>query len=214
MPLHSATVDNQGIALAIWQLHDAESLHREATARSLNLTELATIQHPKRYTESVAGRLALYEAGKLLGYAFSQITKDEFGKPHVTEAGYEISLTHSSEFAAAIVSQIPCGLDIEPIRAKLNRVCSKFLSEHELAHAAQDTERLCVYWTAKEAIYKLYGKRQLVFKRDIAIEVFTLQEEIALTGFLLTSAAQQQIWLRSLSLPGYRLTYTVPTPTP
>ena len=210
MPLHSATVDHQGTALAIWQLHEVESLPSEANTRGLDLSELATIQHPQRYEESVASRIALYEAGKVLGHELIRVIKDEFGKPHVAIAGCEISLTHSSEFAAAIVSPTSCGIDIEPIRDKLNRVCGKFLSETELAHAAQNTERLCVYWTAKEAIYKLYGKRQLIFKEDILIDTFTLHEDLRLSGHLLSQTGQKQVWLRSLRLPGHRLTYTSP----
>jgi len=208
MPLLHLHTPSPNHVLAIWQLDEAEALAALARTRGLDLQGLEEIKHPQRYRESVAGRLALYEAGLLQGLSLTRLQKDSHGKPHVTDAGWHVSITHSSDYAAALLSPSPCGLDIEPIRPKLNRVCAKFLSAAELSHAADRTEYLCVYWTAKEAIYKLHGRRQLIFKEDIAIAPFHIQPAFQFYGSLHHAGQSTRFLLHGLSLPGYQLSYT------
>ena len=209
MPLLSSTLESNHAAVAIWQLQAHEDLAALASGHGLDLEAVEEIRHPQRQRESTAGRLALYEAGKALGLSLTQLHKDEFGKPHISNEGYAVSITHSADYAAALVTRQQCGIDVEPIRPKLNRVCSKFLSEAELSHAADDTEHLCVYWTCKEAVYKYYGKRQLIFKEDIIIAPFELSDDFLLTATLQAAGSKETVRLRSIRLGQYRLSYTL-----
>ena len=99
------------------------------------------------------------------------IKKDQFGKPHLLGTDWHISIAHCYPLAvAAINHQSAIGIDIEKPRTQLNRISKKFLSNMELQHAGSDLQLLCRYWTAKEALYKIYGRKKLIFKEHIAIE--------------------------------------------
>jgi hypothetical protein len=48
------------------------------------------------------------------------------------------------------------------------------LSDNELAFAQSDLNRLTLLWAGKEALYKLYGQKQLIFKTDMLIPDFEI----------------------------------------
>ncbi|MGI9541761.1 MAG: 4'-phosphopantetheinyl transferase family protein, partial [Cyclobacteriaceae bacterium] len=80
---------------------------------------------------------------------------------------------HSFPYAVAIIDhQKPVGIDIEKPRLQLQRIAPKFLNHSEEIAAAQDLTKLCWYWAAKETLYKIYGRKKLIFKKDLAIEPF------------------------------------------
>jgi 4'-phosphopantetheinyl transferase len=103
-----------------------------------------------------------------------------------------VSLSHTSNYAVAIVSlEEEVGIDIEKISNKLSRVSHKFLSEPERLHAGNDLLKMCIYWCAKESLYKWYGKKNLSFKENIFIEPFEenptrISGEIFIDGVLKT----------------------------
>lgn len=151
----------------------------EATLRaSLMLTvpeqeDLAGISHPMQRVEWLACRGAIRQLVEEQGLVYRGLYKDEFGKPHLIGAPWHISLSHTSGWAAAVLHRTrPVGIDIEPIRDQFRRVVPRVLSEAEIAHAAGEPSRLAVYWCAKEALYKLYGKRQLSFRDHLHVEPF------------------------------------------
>ena len=210
MPLHTAYKINDQHSLAIWHILPDEDLGAEALAQGLDLDELAPIHHKGRYRESIAGRLALESAAVLLGITAREVEKDEFGKPHLSAKAADISITHSSDYAAAVVSHAgPCGIDIEPVRDKLLRVSPKFLSEAELAHAAGDLDALCFYWTAKESVYKLYGRRSLIFKENIHIAPFAFAERVEGEGALVMEEGTSRYPLIAQKLGNYWLCYAL-----
>ncbi|GAB4002484.1 hypothetical protein GCM10028807_61160 [Spirosoma daeguense] len=135
--------------------------------------ELATISHPAQRVEWLACRVAIQQLVQAQGLPYAGLHKDEFGKPHLIGAPWHISLSHTSGWAAAVLHRSrPVGIDIEPIREQFKRVVPRVLSETEIADALGDPNRLAVYWCAKEALYKLYGKRQLSFREHLHVEPF------------------------------------------
>ena len=137
------------------------------------LEELAAIRHPTQRVEWLACRAAVCELVEAQGLTYAGLHKDEFGKPYLIGAPWHISLSHTGGWAAVVLHRSrPVGIDIEPIRDQFRRVVPRVLSENELVHAAGDPGRLAVYWCAKEALYKLYGRRQLTFREHLYIEPF------------------------------------------
>lgn len=135
--------------------------------------ELARITHPVQRVEWLACRVAIYELIEAQGGTYRGLQKDEFGKPFLISMPWHISLSHTTGWAAAVLHKSrPVGIDIEPIREQFRRVVPRVLSADELSHAADDPNRLAVYWCAKEALYKLYGKRQLTFREHLHVEPF------------------------------------------
>lgn len=175
----------------------------EATLRaSLPLTlseqdELAGIHHPAQRIEWLACRVVVRQLIEAQHVPYLGLQKDEFGKPHLIGSAWHISLSHTGGWAAAVLHRSrPVGIDIEPIREQFRRVVPRVLSESEIAHAAGEPNRLAVYWCAKEALYKLYGKRQLTFREHLHIEPFADGAD-QLTGHVrLPNHEENQITIR------------------
>ena len=66
------------------------------------------------------------------------------------------------------------GIDIELIKNKIERIANKFLSAKELEFIQEQEriEQLYVCWCAKEAIYKLHGKKNVSFVENIELKPF------------------------------------------
>lgn len=160
------------------------------------LADLAGISHPSQRIEWLACRVAIRQLTEEQGAIYRGLQKDEFGKPHLTGSPWHISLSHTAGWAAAVLHRSrPVGIDIEPIREQFKRVVPRVLSESELAHAAGDPNRLAVYWCAKEALYKLYGKRQLTFREHLHIEPFA-DADSSLVGHVRLPNHQEQLTIR------------------
>ena len=101
--------------------------------------------------------------------------KDEFGKPYLENSLYQISISHSRELASVMASPKLVGVDIQKLVGKIDRIVDKFMREVEIDSVSSNfrLEHLHVYWGAKEALFKVYGRKQLDFKKHIFIEPFS-----------------------------------------
>lgn len=126
--------------------------------------------HPNKQIEYLASRILISQLCAYLGISYCGIFKDENGKPHLTDSPHHISISHSYPLVACMVDkQGPCGIDIETPREQLIKIQGKFLSKEEQKFANNDLERLCQLWCAKEALYKLYGRKKLVFSENLSV---------------------------------------------
>jgi 4'-phosphopantetheinyl transferase len=100
---------------------------------------------------------------------------DSYGKPHLKNKSRYLSVSHSGEYAAVIISKtVPVGIDIERLKDRILRIKDKFLSAAEEKNIGETNrlEKLYVIWGAKESLYKTYGKPEVEFSRDIFISSF------------------------------------------
>jgi phosphopantetheinyl transferase len=100
---------------------------------------------------------------------------DEHGKPYLVSLPYHISLSHSFDYAAVMISKKrPVGIDIEQIKQKVELIAHKFMQPHELAFITdqQKVQQLYVCWCVKESIYKCYGQKEVSFIDNILIQPF------------------------------------------
>ncbi|MGK0363267.1 MAG: 4'-phosphopantetheinyl transferase [Saprospiraceae bacterium] len=159
--------------LGIWEITETEDFF----IKKLNLfpTEeeyIATLKGHRKL-EWLAGRYLLhYMSGRVIRGA---CIKDEFGKPFLKDSPYQISISHSRELASIIAAPFSIGIDIQKRVGKIGRIAHKFMRDNEMESLEEETrlEHLHVYWGAKEALYKAYGRRQLDFKEHIHIEPFS-----------------------------------------
>ena len=114
-----------------------------------------------------------------------------------------ISLSHTPGWATAVWHQTrPVGLDIEPIRDQFTRVVPRVLSPSEITDANGQPDRLAVYWCAKEALYKLYGKRHLTFREHLLVDPFPTGATL-LTGHVRLHDHQETLQIHCLHVePG------------
>ena len=110
------------------------------------------------------------------GHTDLDLYYDEFGKPHL-HGKTHISITHSHDFSAIIVSDETVGIDIELQRNKIIRIADKFCnSEFQFLDRNSDEyiRKLTVIWGAKEAIFKIRNEKGISFKDHINVQSFEL----------------------------------------
>lgn len=142
---------------------------------NINHTELNRISHPKKRLEWLASRYLLCFLLDQNEISFTQIVKNNFGKPSLLNSPWHISISHTVDHVAACIHPTkPVGIDLENTHPRLLMIREKFLNEVELAFCDTDIEKLCIIWSAKEALYKLYGQRALHLKDQIQVEPFDI----------------------------------------
>ena len=99
------------------------------------------------------------------------IDYNEVGAPVVDVPNTHISVAHGGERVAVAIADEPVGVDIESLDRNYVRVKSRFMSAAEETLSEME-EWPAVVWTAKEAIYKLYGQREVDLTEDIRIMAF------------------------------------------
>lgn len=172
---------------AVWKIEEEPQFYRSKLILSdWETNYLAAISHPKRQLTWLASRYLL----KYLMNTedFVELLFDEHGKPFVSNFDLHVSLSHSFTYAAAIISKdYRVGIDIEEPNRKIDIIKHKFLSPVELNHIGNQEEmkKLLIYWSSKEVMYKIYGKRKLEFKDDMYVKPFLLKERGDIDGILM-----------------------------
>lgn len=73
-----------------------------------------------------------------------------------------------------------CGVDIERIHPRVRKVRHKFLNDAELLVTANSSDFLLTqYWTAKEAMFKVYGNDTVFMRSNIFADNLSDTEGIA-----------------------------------
>ena len=149
-------------SLYIVPIASEEELRREAAAEDLEVVAHFASEHRRR--EALAWRgVVRRELGNdcKIGY-------DEWGAPTVDTAECEISVSHCDKFVAVLISDSPCGVDIESLDRNFGRIASRYMSDEEKS-LCSDERWSAIVWSAKEALYKLHRKGGIDFIRDIKI---------------------------------------------
>jgi phosphopantetheinyl transferase len=159
--------------------------------------------------EWLAGRTLIKTLVEQSGLEYHGLRKDEFGKPFLKNHPNPISLTHSFPYVAAQIDiRQSVGIDLEQPKDKLLKIAHRVMADYELADAGQDIVKHCVYWCAKEALYKVYGKRGLIFSNHLNIEPFKLQSFGKLKGRIEGQGNDMKVDLCYSVQPEYVLVYT------
>lgn len=170
---------NSNTSFAIWKME--ESIDELRAQLQLNEQEeqfIQSIHHDKRKLHWLGARALLRAMLNTTQYIDCRV--DDQGKLFLVDLPYSISISHSFDYAAAILSDThQVGIDIELINPKIEALAPKFLSPEEQSFIddAHRTEHLYACWCAKEAIYKLHGKRGVSLLKDIRLHPFAYQEK-------------------------------------
>lgn len=164
---------DQFTSFAIWKIEEnAEELLAQLQLKHHEISYLDTLINGKRNLHWLSTRVLLRKMMKTDDYIDCQI--DSSGKPYLANFPHFISLSHSFDYAAVMISENRAvGIDIELIKDKIERIAHKFMSNDELEFISKDRiEHLYACWCAKEAIYKLHGKKNISFLDHIRIKPF------------------------------------------
>jgi phosphopantetheinyl transferase (holo-ACP synthase) len=109
--------------------------------------------------------------GEMTGTSKLKVRYNADGKPYIPGSNIGLSVSHTGDYAAAILAEdAETGIDIEFPRSRILKIRSKYLhpdEDSDISHG--DVEELTTYWCAKEALYKLNGRKFLDFKKELRI---------------------------------------------
>jgi len=211
MPLQHIIHLNPHAILGVWQLTETESYFKPHLKKLVTeKRNLESITHVNRRLEWLAGRWLCLQLVERMNLPFRGIWTDEFNKPHLLANNAAISISHASPYVVAILNtQSPCGIDVEKIRDKLRPLAPKFLNETEINMADNNLSNLAIMWGAKEALYKLHGRKSLIFKENLSIEEFKFNAGGGTCKGLINIKNEHEIYnIKAGQFDGYVLVYT------
>src|SRR5215213_4364864 len=163
MPIFYQQDIDEDTRLGIWKIEEDENFFLQSVVLQHN------VSHPHKKLQHLAGRY-------LLKYLFpdfplSLILIADTRKPFLENEAYHFSISHCSDYAAAIVSTSNrVGVDIEVPTNKVEKIKHKFLSEGEwqplydhwmknnsVVETELPRELLTLLWSSKEAMFKWWG---------------------------------------------------------
>jgi 4'-phosphopantetheinyl transferase len=160
---------------ALWKIEEeAADLYKQLQLNDNEKAYVESLKHGKRHLHWLGTRVLLRTMLHTDEYIDCQV--DTHGKPYLVNLPYHISLSHSFDYAAVMISKSKAvGIDIEHINKKVERIAHKFMRQEELAYIKppNNVEQLYVCWCAKEAVYKCNGRKVVSFLNHIHLQPFT-----------------------------------------
>jgi phosphopantetheinyl transferase len=189
MPLYQTITHNSATKIYIWKIEESfETLHNEVILNHKSQVRLNGMKSELHQRGFLSVRKLLQHAG----YSDLDLYYDAFGKPHLNDDMY-ISITHSHEFSAIILSDQNTGIDIERRRDKIINIADKFvdLESRFLDKQAHSDyiSRLTVIWGVKESVFKICNEPGISFKNHIQVDSFQMNES---RGFAVLKMEQVQ----------------------
>ncbi len=180
MPLYYQQNINETTKLAVWEIKEELSFFIQKVPFH------QPVSHPHKLLQHLAGRY-------LLTYLFpdfpvSLIEIADTRKPFLPQDEYHFSISHCGNYAAAVVSSNRrVGIDVEMVTQRVERIKNKFLNIQELNSLSfcntylNEIEKLTVLWSAKEAMFKWWGRGDVDFREVMRTQPF----ELAANGMII-----------------------------
>jgi 4'-phosphopantetheinyl transferase len=197
-----------GRVLALWRIDEDEA----TLVGLLGEAPPENVTNPQKRLEWLAGRVLVKDGLRVLGLPYRGLFKDAHGKPFPVGSDYQLSLSHSFPYAAVLLDAYQSvGIDLEQPKEKLLRIAPRMFHPTELADAGTDLIKLCIYWCAKEALVKVYGKKDLTFAKSLLVAPFSRVLEGEIVGSIIVDNAERIIPLCYTVTPDFVLVFNKAT---
>ena len=169
MPLYKSIRPDDQTTIHVWKIEEGlRELNEGIVLKDSSQDRLDGMKselHQKAF-------LSVRHLLKLEKYEDHDLYYNSYGKPLLND-GNHISITHSFEFAAIIISKKEVGIDVEKNREKILKIQHRFVNTDYDSLSDEDMiKQLTVIWGAKESMYKTYPYGGLSFHDHIAINPF------------------------------------------
>jgi phosphopantetheinyl transferase len=193
MPLFYQQDINETTRLAVWKIEEEESFFTSSVPLQRSIT------HPHKRLQHLAGRFLLLHL--FPDFPHEEIEIADTRKPFLPNVQYHFSISHCSEYAAAIVSiDRRVGIDVEVITSRIAKIKHKFLHADEMRFVnthieSQQQNLLTLLWSAKEAMYKWYGLGEVDFSEMLRTFPFHLGFEGVIDAAFVKGQEKHQLLL-------------------
>lgn len=183
MPLHKVVYLSNNTKLYLWKItEDFDMLFKDVSLKDSSLKRLEDMKSESHQKGFLAVRMLL----KHLDYTDFDLYYDEFGKPHIKPQGcsikeVEISISHSNDFSAVVISEQKVGLDLEQLKEKILKIAPRFMDVSHLDNLSQDEKikKATVVWGIKECIFKIKNEKGISFPNHIFEDDFSFEDKKA-----------------------------------
>ena len=199
---HREILENE-TEMVIWKITETET----QLQNGLTLSPEALKRLSKRRSSiHRKGYLAIRQLLKSLGIPTEIHQYNGIGAPYLTDGRF-ISISHTGDAAAVVISSISVGIDLEHYKDKIKSIATRFLhaSEGERPKDLDEIIYLTQLWTAKEALYKLNKKPGLIFNEQLYIQPFH-KEDTKGRGTVIEKSKQTHFPLEFRRFKNYCLT--------
>lgn len=182
MPLFKSISVPDGL-LSVWQITESsDELLSFFTPEEIADSYFQNFTFEKRKCEWLAARALLKQ---MIGSSF-EISYTQSGKPLLSHPLYPyISISHSRDFVAVLIHEHQdVGIDIESMNRNYAPIRKKYLSESELLEVNESPLLQCIYWCAKEAVFKLVEEDGIDFRKQIEVIAFDAQQDTFIVRFI------------------------------
>ena len=136
----------------------------DALITAQDVASASRFQNEARRMEHLAWRrIVRRELGRGVMIEYNAV-----GAPYVDSPNTHISVAHTAGVVAVALADCPVGVDIESLHRGFERVASRYLSAEE-AQLSSDERWAAMVWCAKEAMYKLYGRKGVDLIDDLRV---------------------------------------------
>lgn len=138
-----------------------KKLHMVSEKRRKRVLSYKVREEQKR---SLAAGLLLEQILNERGFSGDMVVADENGKLYLPGVDdFFFSLSHSGEYAACVVSDVPVGVDIQQKRETKANIARRFFQCQEAERIEREpkerqSDMFFRYWTGKESYLKLTGQ--------------------------------------------------------
>ena len=150
------SINSHSSCIHLLSYKEFDPLEFTSKLTEIETERLLSFKNTNRRREFVATRILRHQ---LFGY--QHIHYDDHGAPFIPNEGF-ISVSHSKNLIGIAVNEnYKVGLDLEAHRKNILDLKSKFLSNNELLQFnCDDFIEVTKIWSAKEALYKLAGRKK------------------------------------------------------
>jgi phosphopantetheinyl transferase len=178
MPLLQIKELNNKTKLWVWKISESwDELFRSVALKDVSLARLETMKSESHQKGFLSVRRLLMSAG----YTDFDLYYDEFGKPHLKD-GKHITISHSNDFSAIVISDEIIGADLEILKDKTLKIAPRFMEVHHLENLSEEDKRrkATVIWGIKESIFKIKNEPGISFPQHIFEKEFNLEDQKAI----------------------------------
>lgn len=204
MPLFKTIQIESNTTVYVWKITESIATLKDIhlSKNSLNrLNSMKSTSHQK-------GFLSIRYLLKHLNLTDDDLYYNEFGKPLLKNKQH-ISITHSFDFSAIVISNQSVGIDIEKNREKIKIIKHRFTDLEQDNLSDEDyIKQLTFIWGAKESMFKIHPCGGMNFKHDLIIDAFTSQNA---KGIINTPEMKQNCDIFFHQLENYSLAIALTT---
>jgi len=184
-----------------------EEMFHFLVKKGLDMSHLQNISNDKRKAEWLFIREIICKTMP----AKEDIIYDEHRKPTFKLSDSFLSISHSNErVAISIDEKYETGVDLQFITDKIVRIKSKFLNETEQRLTEQNPTELTCYWSIKEALFKIYGKKDAFLKENFEVQAFKFDGSMgSAIGITRTREKEKVQQMEFRKLGNYVMAYSV-----